>query len=230
MRSTRPDAKRVARRALVLAALVCRGNIDADARRARDVCGRLGAWCHRIDVGDELGVRERRILEAPFGCLTPNERLYAGWEAEALAVVAWTLGRLDLPPLDRKVDPFAVTDAVGLLADEAWLLDKPRLRARAAIDAMREILYAAHVRLTQFRRTRASSHVAHYFEASWFSTCGIPNDVLAANGDLAIDGRPLAEAPEPRWRECLTVVAFRHQAIVWLAGEHPVYEDTPADT
>ena len=225
-----PSAQRVARRALILAALVCRGNLDADARRARDVCARLRDWCHRLPLGDELGARERRVLEAPFGALTPEARLRAGWESEGLAVVAWALGRCELPRFDRKVDPFAVTDAVGLLADEVWLLDKPKLRPRAAIAALREVLYAGHVRLAQFARTRTPRNVAHYFEPEWFAASGVENDVLAKCGDLAIDGRRVAVAPEARWRDCLAVVQFRHRAIVWLAGEYPRYEDTPADT
>jgi hypothetical protein len=227
--SSWPNGPRVARRALVLAALACRGSLDAVGPGAADVYARLRAWVDKLALVDELGPDEKSLLEAPLGSLEPLQAARATWHAEGLAVVAWALGRFDLPPHDEKVDPFEVTDAVGLLSDDAWLLDEPSLRPAHERSALRELLYALHCRLTDFRRHRVPRDVRGWFEPSWLEAVAA-GDLLTDDGDVTLGGRPLTEASEARLEECLWITAERHRASIWLVDGSRSYASTTPDT
>jgi Domain of unknown function (DUF4272) len=139
---TPPSAQRVARRALVLSAVVCRGNIDHGAGNAdtESLRNRILDWITFLDVQDEIEPREAALLKAPLSALTQQQVIDATWQAEGLAVLAWALKRLNLPKHDEKVDPYAVTDALGFLnEDAAELIRFAQLRGDAEIRALREL-------------------------------------------------------------------------------------------
>jgi len=110
-----PSADRVARRALSLAALVCRsaiednaGNQEAEAFRASVV-----SWAGDVGLTDELEPGEIGILEAPLGSLTQRQVIDASWRTEGLAVLAWALGRCELPPYDAQANAPRIAEALG---------------------------------------------------------------------------------------------------------------------
>src|SRR5205807_267987 len=127
-----------ARRALVLSAVACRGNIDhgagnAEAGSLRD---RMLDWIAFLDMQEEIEPREAALLKAPLWSLTQRQVIDATWQAEGLAVLAWALKRLDLPKHDEKVDPYAVTDALDFLSEHAAeLMRSARLRSEAEMRA-----------------------------------------------------------------------------------------------
>jgi hypothetical protein len=224
-----PDPSRVARRALVLAALTCRGHLDMGGADAAAMYTRLRQWFERPMLGDEADESERLLVAAPLGSLEPAVSARATWSAEGLAVVAWALHRFDLPPHDTNVDPFEVTDAVGLLSDDIWLLDDPKLRSAEQLDALRDVLYGLHSRLTDFRRHRTPKDARSWFEPTWFETLQLVSP-FAVDGDIAVGGRSLVEASEQQVEECLWVIAERHRASIWLVGESRSYAMTVAST
>jgi Domain of unknown function (DUF4272) len=224
-----PGPSRVARRALILAALTCRGSLDTEGSDASAMNARLRQWFERLALGDEADESERALMAAPLGSLEPAGAVRATWNAEGLAVVAWALRRFALPPHDTKVDPFEVTDAVGLLSDDVWLLDQPELRSAEQLTALRDVLYGLHSRLTDFRRHRTTKDARTWFEPAWFEALQLVSP-FAVDGDIALDGRTLAEASERHLEECLWITAERHRASIWLVGESRHYAMTVANT
>lgn len=224
-----PGPSRVAKRALLLAALTCRGHLDTGGPDAFATNTRLRQWFDRLALGDEADESERALIAAPFGSLEPAAAARSTWNAEGLAIVAWALRRFALPPHDTKVDPFEVADAVGLLGDDVWLLDQPELRSAEQLAALRDVLYGLHSRLTDFRRHRTTKDARTWFEPAGFEALQLVSP-FAVDGDIALGGRPLAEASERQLEECLWIIAERHRASIWLVGESRPYAMTVANT
>jgi hypothetical protein len=228
-----PIAQRVARRAMVLAAVACRSfsDHDPDNADAQDLWQRLKDWMQSLEVDSEIEPYEAQIIYKPLGSLSNEERLAGTWGIEGLAMLAWALGLLPFPAHDQQVDPYEVTDAVALLnPDAADIINSADLRTRKELTACRELLYAIHCRLRQFNRDRSLHDIAHWIESDWLQTLGIDN-VLASTGDLAVNGVPLAESLESAWRSCESVTFERHRAAIWLIGEYgPIYSEVSVDT
>src|SRR5438874_749311 len=140
-----PDSTRVARRAMVLCAIVCRSNSDHDPSNADaiDLWARLKEWIELLDLQGEMEPAEREMIYAPLGTLEKKSRVRAGWEAEGLSVMAWALKRLALPKHDEIVDPYALTDSLHFLNKEArGVIRSPKMRSKHELNACRELMYA----------------------------------------------------------------------------------------
>ena len=147
------------------------------------------------EVRDEVEPGERRVLLTPLGRLGEQELVDATWRAEANAVLAWGLGRFELPAFDEQVDPFAVATALGM-ADghvDDDLLASPTLRPADEIDALAEQLFAAHWRLVQFRLDGLAMDFEELGETAWFGPLLIAGLPLV-DRDLAIRGSTIADA------------------------------------
>ncbi len=228
-----PSAQRVARRAMVLAAVACRSFSDDDPKNseAQDLWQRLQDWIGSIDVVSELEPHEITVIDKPLGTLSNKEKIDGTWRVEGLAILAWALKLLPFPAFDRQVDPYEVTDAVALLNPEAAdIIDSAELRPKHELTSCRELLYAIHCRLRQFRRERLSRNIEDWIECEWLRTLGIDSP-LAANGDFAVNGIPHSENSEALWRSCESFISERHRAAIWLIGEYgPSYSEFPVDT
>jgi hypothetical protein len=228
-----PDAQRVARRALVLSAIVCRSNSDHDPANpdAIDLWNRLKAWIDSQDVASEIEPSERDMIYAPLGTLDNTKRIRATWRAEGLAILAWALGRCPFPPYGQKVDPYEVTDSLMFLNEEAGIvIQEAQLRPRAELDACRELLYAIHCRLREFQRRKKARSIAHWIEPTWLEVLGVESP-LAPRGDLRVGDVPIADAAEGKVNEYEWAVHERHRAAIWLVGEEgPSYSEFTVDT
>lgn len=227
-----PPAERVACRALVLAAVAARSFVETQ-RSSEDSTAfqqDLVAWLDEIGAGAECEPRERRLLEAPVGTLSAADAVNGSWDAEAMVVLAWALGRVELPAFDAPCKPRVVADALGFWQERAQsVLCAPSLRGPAEIDALANALFAVHWRLREFSLRRTAMDFRASAEHAWFGPLDL-SGVPLVEDDLAIDGAPLAPVPEQRWRECLSIAAERHRAVNWLLGYEPVYADVTADT
>jgi hypothetical protein len=226
-------ATRVARRSLILAAVVCRGSIDAGAGQpeAESLHNRIPEWLTELDLWDEVEPSEEKILHTPLGGLAANDVIRATWYAEGLAVLAWALNRLELPRHDEKVDPYAVTDSLWFLSeDAAEVISTARLRSPIELEACRELLYAIHCRLRDFARNRGRKNFTSWVEKTWMATLGLDAAHLIVHDDLAIDDKVISEVENNRLQECEWVTCERHRAIIWLLGGYPIYSQTPVDT
>ena len=232
-RSNSEDVARAVRRSFVLAALVCRGNIEVGAGQpeAEDVHNRLLTWLTELDLWQYVEPAEKTLLQAPLGKLKREEMIQATWQAEGLAVLAWAWKELEFPRHDQKVDPYAVAEAVWFLNEDAGEnIHTASLRSAQRRNAARELLYAIHCRLRDYLRNGERTDFIGWVEQKWLDLLGLNSSDLIAGGDLAIDGRPIGEVGTERVQEVSWITHQRHQAIIWLVERYPSYSETPVDT
>src|SRR5262245_16228881 len=124
-----PSAERVAARAAILATVTCRGSIDADGPAAGDLWNRAQQWLGVLGIEAELEDGEKAVLAKPLGALAPQEQIDACWLCEGMVVLAWALGRYEMPAYDRQIVAADVAEALGFLKPQAeTALAKPVLR------------------------------------------------------------------------------------------------------
>src|SRR3712207_5225287 len=89
-----PPPDRVARRALVFAAVTGRTGIEDDASNpdAEEFRKDVDQWLQRIGAAAEAEPMELLALQTPLGSLSDRDLIDGSW--------AWALGRYDLPPYD----------------------------------------------------------------------------------------------------------------------------------
>jgi tetratricopeptide (TPR) repeat protein len=152
-----PSAQRVAARALVLSAIVCRALLEqeheagihehADGRTA------LLRWIEDLDLKPELEPEEFDYLAEPVGRVSPRQTIDGYWRKEGLSVLAWALGRFQLPRYDRPTDPDAVLQSLELLSahDAAALRESARLRPAEEIRRFASHITIVHWRIRTFQ-------------------------------------------------------------------------------
>jgi hypothetical protein len=228
-----PDPQRVARRALVLSAIVCRCNADHDPSNpgAIELWHRLKVWVESQDVASEMEPLERDMICAPLASLDNKMRTRATWQAEGLAILGWALGRFPFPQYGQKVDPYELTDSLMFLDDEAGVvIQGAQLRPRPELDACRQLFYAIHCRLREFQRRRTARNIANWIEAAWLETLGVVSP-LGPTSDLRVGELEIADAEEEIVNQYEWAVYERHRAAIWLVGEEgPLYSQVPVDT
>jgi hypothetical protein len=227
-----PEADRVAARAIVLAAVCCRGLIEDDAGKdgAEDLRIRVVAWVDRLGLAQELEEDERILLEAPLGVLDDRRRIDAGWRSEGMVVLAWALGCAGLPRHDEQCKPSDVANGFGFLSDRSETpLAAPRLRDCAEIEHWADTYLTLHWRLRQFSLDRRGMDFADFVSRCTWGPLTV-EDLELIEGDLAIRGERIDLASEDECRTALGIARERHQAFNWLLGDDPVYSRITTDT
>ena len=223
----------VARRSLVLAAVVCCGGISSSAGQseAEDLHHRVLAWLTHLGLWDEAEPSEEKMLRTFLADWEAQSAIEAVWNVEGLAVLAWALDRFELPRHDEQVNPYAVADAVGFLSEDVEeVIITAKLRRLAELKAYRELMYAIHSRLRDFDRNRKGVNFTTWVDKAWIDTLRLDASHLIVHDDLAIGDKAISEVKEDHWRECEQITRERHRAIIWLFGEFPSYSHTPVDT
>jgi hypothetical protein len=254
-----PTSSRVARRALALTAVTARaileqGNVDlglakpkwnpltwarhflADQKRQHQA---LLAWINLLGIEDEFEPNEWQVLQRPPRHLLSQEQINSTWRLEGLAVLAWALGRFDIPPHDELVECHSLWQSLGILdtAGCKALLVDAALRPIPEIQALRRRLLAIHWRLVNYRlRPEAIDFVAvteqsfaEFDRTWWFS----PEEVAAlplVGGDLAVEGARLDRATQDAFSKASSTALERHMASNWLLDGPERYSETSADT
>lgn len=227
-----PSALRVARRALVLCAVVCRASLEQEPseERAEELQERLVAWLEANDLDGELEEHERELIEAPVGSLPRQRAIDASWRSEGLAVLGWALGGYELPPHDEQADPQEIAQALGFLEDDpACGLDDPRLRDDEELERLARRLMCLHWRLREFTSRPGSIDLAKTAGLAFTAAIDL-GGVPMLEGDLALRGAPIAACEPDVVTECASIAFERHQAINWLAGHHDVYSEVDTST
>jgi hypothetical protein len=227
-----PSPERVARRALVLAAVACRSGIEVDAGNANAEAFREGIvrWVEGVGLADEIEPSELALLRAPLGALDDRRRIDASWRVEGLAVLGWALGRYELPPYDVNADGPAAGQALGFLGK--WsdtVLSAPRLRSADELTSLADQLFSLHWRLRQYSLDRAPMDFAEFAPRAWFGPLRL-DDLRICEGDLEVRGVPLFRAPEEVWRTAMSIARERRQAANWLEGYETLYSEVTCDT
>ncbi len=228
-----PAPQRVAARALVLCAVVCRGFIEQEpkSRDNESLRRRVLDWLDGLTLMPEVEPSELALLRAPLGTLSPQDAVDAGWRCEGLALLAWALQVFELPGYDEEVEPKAVTEALGFLwAEEAGeLLAAPTLRPAAELERVGRQLFALNWRLTEFRLRPKSLYFGAFAKDAWFGPLDI-SYVRLMQGDLAVGNQPLIRAAPEQVGALASVARERHEAINWLLGQDPLYSRVSANT
>lgn len=228
-----PAPQRVAARALVLCAVVCRGFIEQEPKsRDNDALRRrVLDWLDGLKLMPEAEPKELAMLRAPLGTLPPQDAVDAGWRCEGLAVLAWALQVFELPGYDTEMEPKAVTEALGFLwAEEAAeLLAAPTLRPAAELERVGRQLFALNWRLTEFSLRPKSLYFGAFAKDAWFGPLDA-SYVRLMQGDLAVGNQPIIRATPEEVAALASVARERHEAINWLLGQDPVYSRVAANT
>lgn len=227
-----PSAERVARRALVLAAVVCRSGIEKDAgnEQAETFRGVVVTWLEKLRLSSEAEPAEVELLKKPLGSLDRREAINASWKTEGLAVLSWSLGRYGLPAYDAQADGPTAGQALGFLCDEKeTVLERPQLRSPKEMELLSESLFSAHWRLRQFSLDQQPMDFQEFARTARFGPLSLEGLRLRER-DLEIKGKALSASSEPAWREVMSIVQERHQAILWLQGSDELYSRVTTDT
>ena len=223
-----PSVERVARRALVLAAVGARALLEREGPSADATRDRILRWIDDTAIGDELEQDEGQLIRTPAGQLPPRDAV-AGWRLEGLGVLAWAMNRFALPPHDQLCDPGAVLAAVGFLdAGRAAAVPASPLRPPAELAVARDQLSAIDWRLRQF----AGRPKAIDFRRLAVEAAAGPLDLAGVrllDGDLALGDAAIAAAPKDRVQLATSAARERHLAACWLGGGG-VYSRTDTTT
>lgn len=216
-----PSAVKVARRALVLSAVSCRGIIDSDNANAvgvSELAKHVQDWLFATGLKEELSAWERQILESPWGTLSDRDRINASWLSEAISVLAWSLGRADLPAFDEQCDPPAVANSLGFLQPiEETVLNEPVIQIPETLHEYNEFVYNVHWRLRDF----SLNHSKYDFECLASKAWGAPvirHGLKLLDKDLAVGGVSISRATEADRGTLLSITRERHRASNWLIG------------
>jgi hypothetical protein len=214
-----PTATRVARRAVALTCVTARAILEQNAADsgARETHDRLLTWTRDVGVKDELEADEWEVLQRPPGTLDSRMQTNSTWRLEGLAVLAWALGRFELPPHDQIASLDPLWQSLGLFdADTAGaLLANPALRPRKEIGTLRDRLFALHWRLRNFH---LNPGVMDFAEFAWTCPFG-PLDIAGlplVEGDLGLQGARIDRAPRDVFSSAHSAALERHQAVNWL--------------
>ncbi len=219
-----PLARQVAARALVLAAVSARGDLERQHDRT---AGHLPlAWLKGVGGARALEAPERTFLKSTAG--RPEEKVSAAasWRREGLAVLAWALKQFELPGYDAPVAPSdAAHRSVGFqdpqIARE--LIARGELRPRAEVDRLAAQLTVVSWRLQQFAMMPGPMDMVAFlrrfstFADTWLEGLRI------VDGDLAIGAQPLAQVPAEAVQLCRGITIERQIAAYWLQGDAPIY-------
>lgn len=225
-----PAIDRVARRLIVVAACAARSLAEADGDHLAEARGALLDWVEGTGAAVELEPWEATLLAAAPGGVDERDRIDGSWRTEGAAVLAWSLGLVDLPPPDQVSDPGVVFAAIGLAAVDATedAIGRASARADAAIEVLRRQLLTVHWRLVEHRlRPGPIDLAAVATQHSWgpLTVEGLP----LVDGDLAIGGRPVAEADPEDVGRATSIAMERHRAVNWLV-EGGSFTDTDVAT
>lgn len=225
--------QRAARRALLLAAVAARGLLEREAPQepqAAELLQECIGWVAAAGIEEEFEPHERETLHAPLGTLDLQRNLDAVWRLEGLAVLAWALGRYELPPYDELVVPMDLLKAVGF-RDEApakSLLAHPTLRPPEELEKFRKQCLGVHWRLREFSVRPKPVDFVKFARECWFAPMPL-DGVRLVEGDLALGDAPVSKAPPERFGAAYSAALERHTASNWLhrAG---VYSETDQST
>jgi Domain of unknown function (DUF4272) len=227
-----PTPVMVARKALILSAVVCRSHLESykDEEYRRQTAEFIHEWFDELDLWPHLEPDEERIIRAGFGQMHPHDRARGTWYVEGLAILAWALNRGAFPPHDQKVDPIAVTDGLGFLDPDAGkLLNAPSLRDREDLMAAREWFYGVHCTLRIFLRGDGASREAEWI-TSYTDRIGLAQNEILEDGWLLFRGSRFEVAPRDQLEDWESVVCERHRATMWLEGSDEPYTEISVDT
>jgi hypothetical protein len=225
-----PSPVDVARRALALATVTCRGLLELQPAESQPgaLWSHIASWWDGLGLAGELEPHEAELLRAAFGTAPHQRRVDASWRSEALAVLSWALGRSALPPHDEQVDPAALLGALGV-NQARTVLEGPELRPRAELEAYAASAFTVHWRLREFSLRAEPLDFRKFCETAWFGPLSLEG-VTLVDGDLAVRGRAISSASWEEVRATMSIARERHAAANWLLDASLPLSETDTST
>lgn len=229
-----PTPQRVARRALALTSVSARATLEMDASQLdspEELRGHLLEWVEALEIRDELEPEEWKVLQRPVGGLEQQDHINAMWRVEGLAVLAWALGRHDLPPDDALVVPSEIYPAMGFLDPTMGrsVLETAELRSSEELQEMQIHLLMLHWRIRNYSIQPEPFDFVAFSKACWFGEFDISTFRIIDN-DLAIGEAAIHDADSEHRSIVQSLAHERHLAINWLLGYSEKYSDTDTST
>lgn len=228
-----PSAARVARRAVALGIVTMRAILEQEAGEpsAGETHRHLIDWLREVHLEDELEPDESEVVHRRVGRLGSQQQINATWRLEGLVVLAWSLGRFEIPPHDQLVDTNALWESLGIFETDVAnaLMANPVLRTREEINTLRNRLFAIHWRLRNFGLRPQVMDFSEYARTCSFGPLDLTGLPLV-KGDLAINGKRLDRAPKELLGTARSAAQERHQAANWLLEGPERYSDASTAT
>lgn len=227
-----PTAHRVAKRLYSMTAIAARGLLDmnlAMGNRPAHSLEELQGWLEPLDVADEIEPYENRILNTTAGELGRQDAINSVWTLEGIGVLAWALGLYQLPKYDELVNTDHLLEHLSFLDSDACRrnLDEASLRTAEELGSYNNQIFALNWRMVDFRvRPQATDYAnvviaGGLFDLSW---------ATLKNGDLSLQGKPIAEADSELIKTMNSLAVERHKASNWLLGYDRLYSRISTDT
>lgn len=198
---------------------------DHEARRAmleREVAAALADASLDAALTDD----ERAFLTKRAERFTHDHIMNVSWRAEALAVLLWAQGRLEvLPPYDTQVDPAMLLDLVRAPHDGV-----PALRPHAEIERQQSIAKLWHWRSRTRQLEEDGTPLPEQLPLSTYEEL-VRVTVEAAqaegsldavrDGDFKAMGKSFRWLTDDEWSSVRSIIHERHHALNWLCGYAP---------
>jgi hypothetical protein len=229
-----PTPLRVARRALVLAAVAGRALLEQEDTTSSEVkahSAEIIAWVSALDLKDEIEPEEWKVLQRPPGTLDQQATINSTWRLEGLGVLAWALGRFDLPPYDELVNPGELLRSLSFLDSSLApsLIATAALRDDEALESFNRQMLAFHWRIRDFTLRPQPMDFDNFSRNSWFGGFDMTPFRLL-NDDLALGDHPISEAPRDVFARAQSAAMERHLASNWLVYGGKNYSETDTST
>lgn len=226
-----PSLARISARLVVLVAAAARALTEYDGRDVAEARDGIVAWVDAAGATGELEEFERRILEREPGSLDEAALAYGSWQIEGAVALAWALGLAPgIPPHDRAIDPAVVSGALRFPDPAATVsvLRSCSRRHAALVDAEAARHYAVYWRLREFADSGEAMDLEAYARNASPGTLRFDR-VPLLGGDMAVGGRPIADADPDVVELSLGIVGERLRALNWLrrGGAYADVELTP---
>jgi hypothetical protein len=204
------------------------GDVSAEAFDERE-------WLREQGLAGKLTAGEAELIDGPPGTAGPEAISEASWQGEALVVLGWAIGALDMPPVGTLSDPRPLLDFVPRPWEGAkeWLGDAGIVSESEAARE-REIAEIWYWRLTTeaLRRTAPSADRHDYEEA----IREVAAEAHAAgllpglrDGDFSVHSASIKQLSETEVDELIAVTGQRLRALNWLCGFGDSWDDVPLD-
>jgi hypothetical protein len=192
-------------------------------------------WLRDQGLALELTPREAALLDSPVGSIAPEATIEISWQGEALVVLGWAIGAVDMPPVESISDPRPVIEIVPRPWDAIhnWLRN-PAIVSESDVVRRREVAEIWHWRATTevLRRSGSLAESQDYEEAirdvaAEALDAGIVATLL--EGDFSVHSGSIKDLSGDDIEELVAITGQRLHALNWLCGFGNCWDDVPLD-
>ncbi len=196
----------------------------AEGNEAHEDLPRLQAWVTN-QLSEFATEGERARHARPAGRWSEVEIINDSWDREAASMVAWAVGLvMKAPAWNESMSWPSESDDFYEFPESATWHGELALRDPEAIEQLAQTYEVIHWRLR-------SVDDLGYAKKLLKRASQLGQITLAKDEDLALsDGRSIAEVSQDEMGTLVSIVVERHQALNWLCGQDPDWDEISCDT